>query len=205
MRTLRTIAMFLVVALVLTSCQSKYFTSAKVYIQQGNWEDAKKQLLLEIENNPENGEAYAFLAQAHEKDGEYVKAGESFAKAKELTTKEKKRKEIEDMQLALAGIHIKRGNSFFEAKDFVKAADEYKIATQVYPEYLAAKHNLAIALVQAGNYEDGKTAWTDVLSHAETGSEEWNQAHNLLAKIALQDSNYAEAIGHTDALLAEDP
>jgi len=205
MRTLRTITMFLVVALVLTSCQSKYFTSAKVYIQQGNWAEAKKQLMLEIENNPQNGEAYAFLAQAQEKDGEYVKAGESFAKAKELTVKEKKRQEIEDMQLAMAGTHIKRGNSFFEAKDFEKAADEYKIATQVYPEYLAAKHNLAIALIQAGNYEDGKVAWTEVLTHSETGSKEWTQAHNLLAKIALQDSNYTEAIGHTDALLAEDP
>ncbi len=205
MKLVRGFVVLLLFTLVFSACQSKYMTSAKVYMQQNNWKNAKEQLLLEVEHNPQNGEAYAYLGEAYEMEGDYLKSGENFTKAKELVTKKKLLQKIKDTQLSLSGKHVTRGTQFHGAEEFGKAVDEYEIATQIFPEYLLARHNLAIALLKADRYEDGKRAWGDVLALSEEGEKEWEEAHSLLSRLAHQDSNYTLAMEHNDALLNGDP
>jgi uncharacterized protein HemY len=45
---------------IFASCQSKNLTSAKIYIQQDDWENALRQLELAVEATPDNAEV-AFL------------------------------------------------------------------------------------------------------------------------------------------------
>jgi tetratricopeptide (TPR) repeat protein len=191
--------------LLLPGCQSRYMTSGKVYVQQNNWEKAREQFELEVQSNPSNGEAYVYLGQGYEKAGEYERAGESFTKAKEVTKDQKKRAEYQALQEQLAVDHIKFGNVAFENQDFERAAEEYQVASWLYPEYISAYKNWAIALLQAENYEGSKQGWQRVIELSEPGNDEWLQAHDLLAKLALEDSSYSVAMEHIDQMLQYKP
>lgn len=191
--------------LLLPGCQSRYMTSGKVYVQQNNWEKAREQFELEVQSNPSNGEAYALLGQGYERAGLYEKAGESFTKAKEVTTDQKKRADYQALQEQLAVDHIKFGNGAFENHNFDRAAEEYQVAAWLYPEYISAYKNWAIALLQAENYEGSKQGWQRVIELSEAGNDEWLQAHDLLAKLALEDSSYSEVMEHIDQMLQFKP
>jgi len=195
----------LVLALVFTGCQSEYMTSGKVYVQQGNWTKAQEQFDLEVKNNPSNGEAHAYLAEAYAKAGKYVEAGESFSKAIELTTSAKKLVEIKATREVLAVDRIKLGNGAFENGDYAKAADQYEIATQLFPEYLSAHKNMAVALLRAEKYEEAKLTWHEVLKIAPRGDAEWIQAYDVLAKLAMEDSNYTQTVAYVDTILSVKP
>ncbi len=78
MKLIHGLVFLIALALVLPGCQSKYMTSGKVYVQQGNWAKAQEQFELEVQANPSNGEAYAYLAEGYAKAGSYAEAGESF-------------------------------------------------------------------------------------------------------------------------------
>ena len=55
----------LVGAVLLPGCQSTALTSAKLYIQQEDWERAVEQLQAAVETTPTDAEAWMLLAVAH--------------------------------------------------------------------------------------------------------------------------------------------
>lgn len=197
------LACFCIVALV--ACQSRYMTSGKVYMQQSNWEKAQEQFELETQSNPQNGEAYAYLAQAYIELREYQKAGESFERARTIVKAPKKLEQIQLAQHGFAGEHVKRGNTLFQSEKFAEAAEEYSIAIQIEPNFIDAHKNRAIALLRADAADDSEVEWAAVLSLSQRGDANWLQAHDVFAKLAMQDSNYAEALAHTDSILTVKP
>ncbi|MBN1423791.1 tetratricopeptide repeat protein [Candidatus Fermentibacteria bacterium] len=199
MKLSRMFVLFALVALV--ACQSRYMTSGKVYMQQSNWEKAQEQFELETQHNPQNGEAYGYLAQAYYELREFGKAGESFERARDAVDAPKKLEQIKLAQHGFAGEHVKRGNALFQNEKFAEAAEEYAIATQIEPGFIDAHKNRAIALLRAGDEDESEQEWKAVLELSQRGDENWVQAHDVFAKLAMQDSAYAEALAHTDSIL----
>ena len=60
-----TLLLALFVFALFTGCQDTYTTSAKVYMQQNNYDKAIEQCLLAIDQIPNNAEAYYVLGQAY--------------------------------------------------------------------------------------------------------------------------------------------
>lgn len=63
-------------------CGSAESTSAKLYMQRGEWDAAEASLMKEVENNPANGEAWYFLGQVRLRKGEQALEGKNYDKMK---------------------------------------------------------------------------------------------------------------------------
>ena len=72
------VSVLLLGMLVLFGCQSKELTSAKVYIQQDDWEKAEEQLKLAVELYPNDAEAHRWLGEAYARNNDFVKMNEEF-------------------------------------------------------------------------------------------------------------------------------
>ncbi len=201
----RALISFLCVFVMLAGCQTRYMTSGKVYMQQSNWEKAREQFELEVQANPQNGEAYGYLGQCYYELGQWQKAGESFEKAISLVTIPKKLDQIKQTQRAFAAEHIKRGNNLYGQQKYAEAAQEYIIATQIEPRYIDAYKNLGLAWLRTDSLDLAKAAWAMVLDLSSRGDETWLQAHDVFAKLAMQDSSFTEALAHTDSMLVFKP
>src|SRR4030067_3531132 len=59
-------------------CQSKEVTSAKVYIQQDNWEKAKEQLEQAVNLYPNDPEAHYLLGEVYGREKQWGKMNEEF-------------------------------------------------------------------------------------------------------------------------------
>lgn len=64
--------------LILVGCQSKEVTSAKVYIQQDDWDKAIEQLEIAVENFPNDAEARMLLGRGYGKKGKFEEMVEQF-------------------------------------------------------------------------------------------------------------------------------
>jgi Flp pilus assembly protein TadD len=65
------VSVLLLGILFLFGCQSKELTSAKVYIQQDDWEKAEEQLKIAVDLYPNDAEAHALLGEAYGRRGAY--------------------------------------------------------------------------------------------------------------------------------------
>lgn len=64
--------------LLLIGCQSKEVTSAKVYIQQDDWDKAIEQLELAVQAFPNDAEAHMLLGRGYGKKGQFKRMVEAF-------------------------------------------------------------------------------------------------------------------------------
>ncbi|MBN2460808.1 MAG: tetratricopeptide repeat protein [Candidatus Cloacimonetes bacterium] len=64
----------LMILLVLSNCKSQYMRSGNVYLQQNLYDKAMEQFQLEVEQNPDNLEAYKNIAGIYYEEKQYVKA-----------------------------------------------------------------------------------------------------------------------------------
>jgi len=79
---LLTVAPLLVLVL---SCQPKEVTSAKLYMQNNDWDSALKQLEKAVDLEPENAEAQFLLGQIYGRRGHFDQMNKHFAVATEFT------------------------------------------------------------------------------------------------------------------------
>lgn len=70
--------------LLLSGCASTFMTSGKIALQQQDYEKAVQDFKMEIEQNPNNTEAYLWLGKAYGADKSYIEAVDAFNKAQEL-------------------------------------------------------------------------------------------------------------------------
>ena len=177
-------------ALLLTSCQSTAVTSAKVYMQQSNWDKAIEQCKLAVEMNPSDAEAYFVMGEAYNKKKMYLEANDALVKCSKLSPTPARAAEIKNLRdniwvsLFNQGVnHIKAG----KIDDAVKSFDE---AIAVEPQKLEAYKNKAYAYSQARNDSMAIVTYKSALAVDSTD----NEILNFLGTLYYRTQKYDLAI-----------
>ena len=160
------IALLCLAAGVALGCQGSALTGAKLYLQQGEAERAKEQLVLALETEPDNPEVHYLLGRVYGDEGEYASMSESFDRSLELS--EEFRPQIEELRRRywtnLYNQGVERATA--EPPDFSGAAGLFKLATTVDPESLDAWRNLAISHFRLSDLDGAIQAYEFVAARA---------------------------------------
>jgi tetratricopeptide (TPR) repeat protein len=117
-----------------------YANLARLYWQEGRYEEAVRMCKKAIEIDPAHFVAYNNLGNAYLQLGEYEKAKSSFKKAASLKPEH-------------PTPYGNLGWTYFLLDDHDKASKFYRKAIELKPNYSAAYYNLAILYYEKGNYE----------------------------------------------------
>jgi tetratricopeptide (TPR) repeat protein len=122
-------------------CQDQYLTSAKVYMQQSNWDKAIEMARQSLQNAPNNAEAYYVLGLAYGSKNDYANANEAFKKSLALSpehaTDIKQQRERFYIDLFNGGVNQVKQDKLDDA------ADKFKTAIDIIPDRTGAYKNLA--------------------------------------------------------------
>jgi tetratricopeptide (TPR) repeat protein len=158
------ILLLMLMALAVTGfqCASTELTSAKLYIQQKNYDKALESLNREIEKNPKSDEGYYLLGVVHGEKEDYEKMVDAFDKS--LSISNKFQTEIEASRQHYWGIAFNRGVSTYQAG--TKATDEdsikvyfdrsiksFQTALLLQPDSSDAYKNLAFVHMTKEDYD----------------------------------------------------
>ena len=92
-------------------CSSTNITSARLYMQQDNYEKAKEALMKEVETNPKSDEGYYLLGYIYGEEGNFEKMMENFSKSLEIS--KNFQKEITDSRNYYWADNFNKGVAFF--------------------------------------------------------------------------------------------
>ena len=144
-------------------CASTELTSAKLYIQQKNWDKAIETLNTEVAKNPQSDEGYFLLGTVYSELENVDKMVESFDKS--LAISNKYQKNIEEYRAFQWANNFNRGVSLFQRgnkttdKDSSKmfydmAIDAYNKAIVLEPDSGETYRNLAFVYLTTGKTEE---------------------------------------------------
>ena len=144
-------------------CASTELTSAKLYIQQKNWDKAIETLNTEVAKNPQSDEGYFLLGTVYSEQDNIDKMSEAFNKS--LAISNKFEKNIEEYKAFQWANNFNRGVSLFQrgnkATDedsskmyFDMAIDAYNSAIMLEPDSAETYRNLAFVYLTTGKTEE---------------------------------------------------
>ena len=144
-------------------CASTELTSAKLYIQQKNWDKAIETLKTEVTKNPKSDEGYFLLGTVYSEQDNVDKMIESFDKS--LTISNKFEKNIGEYKAFQWANNFNRGVSFFQRGNkvtdedsskmyFDMAIDAYNKAIRLEPDSAETYRNLAFVYLTTGKTEE---------------------------------------------------
>ena len=143
-------------------CSSTELTSAKLYIQQKNYDKALEALLKDVQKNPDSDEGYYLLGYVYGEKDQYSEMMDAFNKSLSIS------KNYEENVTASRIYHwanlFNKGvkayqdgvNSQNEDSSKVilgKAADSFESAIEIEPDSIDTYKNLAFVYMSAGNFE----------------------------------------------------
>ncbi|MBI2427960.1 MAG: tetratricopeptide repeat protein [Ignavibacteriales bacterium] len=136
-------------------CSSAEMTSAKLYEQRKEYQNAEDQLLKELSKNPKNEEAWYMLGRMRYELKKLKEAKDAFDEAEKLGLKFKKEAQL--AKLKIWGDLYNRGveeiNNAKEPSDFDKAIETFTMASYVMPESLMNQQSLGFAYYRKGDYQ----------------------------------------------------
>jgi tetratricopeptide (TPR) repeat protein len=157
-------AAFLVLGMLLMGyqCSSTEITSAKLYIQQKNYDKALEVLQKEVQKNPKSDQGYYLMGVVYSEKGDYPKMVESFDQS--LAISKTYEKEIKDYKKSTWVTVFNRGVAFFQRATkiqdedsmmvyFDKAVADFKAAADIEPDSADSYKNLAFAYMSKGDNE----------------------------------------------------
>jgi tetratricopeptide (TPR) repeat protein len=169
-------------------CASSEMTSAKLYLQRKEYENAKKQLLKEVEKNPKNEEAYYLLGREIQYvQGDYRGMKDSFDKALAIAPTHKQ--DIQVVTLSAWGKLYNEGvdeiNRAIDTASYLpKAIATFSTAVYVLPESLMTRRTLGLAYYRNDEMEKAAEQFTVAF---EQGKD--TLSAKLLGKIYLDSAN----------------
>jgi len=136
-------------------CSSAEMTSAKLYIQRKEFQNAEAQLLKEVAKNPKNEEAWYMIGQIRAELKNYRGMKDAFVEASQVGVKFKK--EIDGQTIATWGRLFNQGveelNKAQDSTGFDLAIATYTLASYVIPESVANQQNLGLAYYRKGDLD----------------------------------------------------
>ncbi len=143
-------------------CSSTELTSAKLYINQKNYDKAKDALQKEVAKNPKSDEGYYLLGYINGEEADLSAMVENFNKSLAISNKFKK--DIEDSKKFYWQQSFNKGVKYFNKgtkvtdKDslkifFDKSVENFKYCTIVEPDSVGAYQNMFYSMINAGRPE----------------------------------------------------
>ncbi|MDZ7765306.1 MAG: tetratricopeptide repeat protein [Melioribacteraceae bacterium] len=170
-------------------CASTEITSARLYLQQENYDKAKEALLREVENNPKSAEGYYLLGFVYGEEGNVEKMVENFEKSKEISNEFAQ--EIEENRNYHWADNFNKGVAFFnkgaETTDedstkmhFDTAIERFKNAILAQPDSVDTYQNLTYAYLNAGRVDDAIEPLKSLVEKTESAD-----SYSLLGEIYI--------------------
>lgn len=144
-------------------CGSTEMTSAKLYIQQKNYDAAIKNLEGEVQKNPGNEEAWYLLGGLRADKMDYP--GMNFAFRQALQLSDKHAAEIRGIRYNKWGVHLNNGVSYLERASadssmlFEKSLEEFQKASIAWPDTALTFRYLGYAYNNKGDYPNALKAF----------------------------------------------
>lgn len=143
-------------------CASTEITSAKLYIQQKNWDKAIEVLQKEVEKNPKSDEGYHLLGTVHAEKGNYTEMIDAYNKS--LSISNKFQKEINDSKKYYWANAFNKAVNLYQRGTktndedstkvlFSQAIKEFESAIMIEPDSADTYKNLAFVYLTAGDNE----------------------------------------------------
>jgi len=137
------------VAFLFISCQQTAVTSAKVYMQQSNYDKAIEQCKIAIKQMPNDAEAYFVLGEAYGKKRMYHEMNEAFKKSLEFS--QKHAEEIKHERLKYWVGIFNSGVALVKQNKPEEAIKKFSLAIELLPNKTEAYKNLAYAYSQVND------------------------------------------------------
>ncbi len=180
-----TILSLALAGILLTSCQSTYVTSAKVYIQQDNWDKAIEQLELAVQYTPDNAEAHYLLGSAYAQKNLWEKMNVEFDKSLQLSPLYKT--EITNTRLKHYNTNFNSGINRINGGDVDGAIKQFKICHEIDPEQEGALKNLAYCYDKNNDLEGAVEVYKSLVEIAENKIEVYQSITGILFKLKKYD------------------
>ncbi len=148
---LRCGVLVLVVASSPAFSQSMEMTSAKLYIQQQEWDKAIHWLQEAVKKKPENPEAHFLLAQSYGQKGRFAEMITEINATEQFDKKEKYAKDLKNYRQKYFAEAFNAGVKAFNEQDFETAADKFSTSAMLDPAQIGSYQNLSVAYRQLEN------------------------------------------------------
>lgn len=125
---------------------STAFRSGKTYFfQHKDYEQAEEAFRQAVEEEPDNWEAYSFLAQSLAEQNKYEEARGYFEMAREKAPDDTKKMQVREIQRSYFVEHAKYGITALSTDNFEEAVSQFEMATSIYAEDPVGWVNLGVA------------------------------------------------------------
>jgi|GEM_PF-101715 len=171
-RTLVLSVMLALGALFFMACQSQELTSAKLYLQQQNWDEAEQQLKLAEQNEPDNPEIpYLLGSQIYARQGQYEQMNQAFDRS--LAISNKFANDIEDIRTRYWSQEFNTAVKMFnqaisqqgdqQKQTLQQSVDHFKTALTIAPDRPETYSPLATAYTLLGDVDQAEQTFQNAL------------------------------------------
>lgn len=189
----------LLAAIISFGCQSKELTTAKVHIQQNEWNKAVVRLEKAVVENPQNAEAQFLLGRGYAFEGRFAEMNRAFEAS--LKASPRFALEIKNWQAQYFSEQFNRGVKAAGEKDWAAAREALSEALQIDPAHPEAYRHLAYVHDKLGEPEKALQLYRTLI---EMKPDDWD-AYFAMAGIHQQRQEYGKSEAVLEQALAKDP
>lgn len=189
------------IAVAATGCRSVYVTSARVYMQQNELDQAKEQLKLGLEQNPKDAEAHYLLGEIYSQELNYPEMLKEFETS--LALNQKHAKDVEGYKDKHFKNLYNQAVESFNNKKYEEAITNLQSATLIRPEAKEAWSLLGKAYVSQKDYPSA----LESLKKAIAADPKFERLDDriLLMDIYYNTTQLEQALNAAEEILRKDP
>ncbi len=185
--------------IIFLGCQTKELTTAKVHIQQNEWDKAVVRLEKAVTENPRNAEAQFLLGRGYALQGRFAEMNRAFEAS--LKTSPQFALEIKNWQAQHFSGQFNRGVKAAGDKDWAAAREAFVAALQIDPVHPEAYRHLAYVHSQLDEPEKALQLYRTLI---EIKPDDW-EAYFAMADIHHQRQEYDKGAAVLEQALAKAP
>jgi len=193
--------------LLLFGCQSKELTSAKVYIQQDDWQKAEEQLKMAVELYPADAEAHRWLGEAYGRTGDFENMNKEFDAS--LANSPQFADDINSLRTTYWVQNFNQGISKVKAADqaenetekskrLVEALDLFQVCPVIDPERTDAYKNIAFVYIRLDSVDGAIENYEKVVAVDQSDTKTMLQ----LGSLYYEKKDYQKCVDLMDKILA---
>ena len=204
-KTIISIAVLLMISgsiILLVGCQSKEVTSAKVYIQQDDWDKAKEQLEQAVTLYPNDPQAHFLLGEVYAREDNWEKMNEEYNKSLKIGPQyEIQIKNSREKNWVNA---FNSGIAKINSGDIAGAIARFKNCTIINPSKVQAYQNLAFAQLKDNQTSEAEDTYLQLLNITKNDTIVVKTLSSL-SSLYFQDEQYEKALEMEKKILEKEP